>query len=186
MFRQLRHRQTKGAANSRVGANITAPHLDSTVRIHTVPHPMISFRRMMLVSALASAVSTSAAAQDPLREALENLFGAAGEYLAAGYQRAYLDTTACGRLSKRGTNSHEESLREIASIIPSDQLREIRKSMSPMLGQLRTEVDQELGSASAFSCGKTEGILDGSLRQSRAKWQEARVRFFRVRDGGTK
>ena len=37
MFRQLRHRQTKGAANSRVGANITAPHLDSTPqRMHIV------------------------------------------------------------------------------------------------------------------------------------------------------
>ena len=36
MFRQLRHRQTKGAANSRVGANITAPHLDSTPTMHEI------------------------------------------------------------------------------------------------------------------------------------------------------
>ena len=36
MFRQLRHRQTKGAANSRVGANITAPHLDSTRAVHAL------------------------------------------------------------------------------------------------------------------------------------------------------
>ena len=44
MFRQLRHRQTKGAANSRVGANITAPHLDSTL-INSVSkgNPMRSF-----------------------------------------------------------------------------------------------------------------------------------------------
>ena len=42
MFRQLRHRQTNGAANSRVGANLTAPHLDSTVSNHSRIMPIVT------------------------------------------------------------------------------------------------------------------------------------------------
>ena len=33
MLGQLRHHQTKGAENSRVWANTTAPHLDSTIKM---------------------------------------------------------------------------------------------------------------------------------------------------------
>ena len=51
MFRQLRHRQTKGAANSRVGANITAPHLDSTVmKTHFAMHVIALCRKLAAVS----------------------------------------------------------------------------------------------------------------------------------------
>ena len=47
MFRQLRHRQTKGAANSRVGANITAPHLDSTPSAMPLLHIRIVFSALL-------------------------------------------------------------------------------------------------------------------------------------------
>ena len=110
---------------------------------------------------------------------LTEMFGAAGEYLAAGYQRSYLNQTSCGKFSKKATDPYQESLKDLSQTIRGDQLQELLKALEPAAPQLRQEVQGIVGAEpTPFNCGKAEGVLDASLRQSRGRWQSARAKFL--------
>ena len=129
--------------------------------------------------------ATTAWSADALKESLLNLFGAAGEYISAGYQRTYLNETQCRKYSlKVGAASAalDRSTKDVSTMIRGTTLDELLGAIEPAKVQLRQEVDAAIGKdASAFNCGIAEGRLDTSFEQSKQRWLVAAREFNKQR-----
>lgn len=109
-----------------------------------------------------------------------NLFGAAGEYIGSGYQLSYVDQTECRKypFNKDTANAFNASKNDVGKMIHEGMFNDLLKAIEPTYGQLRTEVDELIGSTpTAFQCGKAKGMASKSFEQSQINWLRA-VRSF--------
>lgn len=78
-----------------------------------------------IVAVLAFLWATSAWSANDIKDALINLFGAAGEYIAAGYQLSYVDQTGCKKypFKKDTVNAFGVSKNDVGKMIHGSMLR---------------------------------------------------------------
>lgn len=117
---------------------------------------------------------------DALKDELINLFGAAGEYVGAGYQLSYVDQTECRKypFKKDTANAFSTSKNDVGKMIHGSMLNDLLNAIESTHGQLRMEVDELIGSTpTAFQCGKVKGMTAKSFEQSQNNWLRAVRRF---------
>ncbi len=135
--------------------------------------------RKFIVLGLVVCVTTSAWSND-LEQALISLFGAAGEYIGAGYQLSYVDQTGCNKypFKKDIIEAFSASINDVRKMIRGSMLNDLLKAIDPLKSRLKQEVDVLIGAEpTAFQCGKAKGMLVIAFEQSKSNWLQA-VRKF--------
>lgn len=136
--------------------------------------------RKIIVAILVLGLTTSAWSADILKYELINLFGAAGEYIGAGFQLSYVDQTECRKypFKKDTSNAFGVSKNDVGKMIHGSMFNDLLKTIEPIHSQLRMEMDELIGSEpTAFQCGKAKGMASKSFEQSQNNWLRA-VRSF--------
>jgi hypothetical protein len=100
----------------------------------------------------------------------------AGEFLGSGWQRAYLQSTACNRfkVGRDGALAMRQAEKEIRqSGVVEDEMLEAFVGITSRLGDiLRRDVDRDLPqNPTAFDCGTVAGKLDFNLKAARDKFK---------------
>jgi hypothetical protein len=140
--------------------------------------------RKATVAILVFCFATSAWSSDVLKDELINLFGAAGEYIGAGYQLSYVDQTECRKypFKKDTANAFTVSKNDVGEMIHDNMFNDLLKTIELMQSQLRKEIDVLISSEpTAFQCGKAKGIASKSFEQSQNNWLRAVKSFNRAK-----
>lgn len=127
----------------------------------------------VIVAIFVLCFATSASSTDLLKDELINLFGAAGEYIAAGYQLSYVDQAECRKypFKKDAANAFGASKNDVGKMIHGSMFNDLLKTIEPIQSQLKKEVDLLIGSEpTAFQCGKAKGMTSKSFEQSQNNW----------------
>jgi hypothetical protein len=129
--------------------------------------------RFIIIVAVSFLFSTSVWSADSLKTEMTNLFEAAIEYMAAGYQVGYVNQTDCKKYPVKLDLSYTFSAarKDVTTTIPDAMLQDLLKAAEPIFGDTTKEIDKLIGSApSAFDCGKARGMAAKSYEQSQKKW----------------
>lgn len=138
----------------------------------------------VIVALFVFCFTTPSWSADALKNELINLFGAAGEYIGAGYQLSYVDLTECKkyRFIKDTADAFNISKNDVGKMIHEEMLNDLLKAIEPTYGQLKKEVDELIGSTpKGFECGKAKGMTVKSFEQSQNNWFRAVKRFNQVK-----